>query len=179
MKTYDIQNIYVGMAVVLVSVFGWLFLIPIGIILPADIEIRALSPDFWPHIVLGMMAIAGGILTLQGIINWRRALRQNESHKPGGMESNAKVRAEGLPLAQATVRVAVVIATLFLLYYAIPQIGMVAATMVVLVFLMWFAGERRFKIILPVAIFLPLLLYIFFVYAANVPIPLGVFEALR
>ena len=179
MTAHNIRDICVGIAIVMVSVFGWLIVIPIGIVLPAGIEIQALSPDFWPLIVVGMMAMAGGSLALQGAINWRKAIRQNRSHEPHRMECETEGSVKELPIGQAAVRVAVVIATLFLLYYAIPQIGMVVANMMLLVFLTWFAGERRFKIILPMAIALPLVLYIFFVYVANVPIPLGVFEALR
>ncbi len=42
-----------------------------------------------------------------------------------------------------------------------------------------FTGETRWRLIVLIAIILPAVLYAFFVYVANVPMPLGLFEQFR
>ena len=68
--------------------------------------------------------------------------------------------------------------TLFAFYFLIPYLGMVAPGIAVILGLMVYAGERRWPLGLAIAFCVPILLYVFFVHVASVPIPLGVFEGL-
>lgn len=178
MAANEFREMIVGIAIVVLSALGLLVIIPVGVIVPDGVEIRALSPDFWPFIVVAAAGLAGATLAVQGLVSWKKATQSDVLQTPDSTKRNEAIDSEQLPLRQAATRVIITIATLFVLYYAIPVIGMVATTIPIAGFLMWYAGERRWKIILPVAIALPLVLYFFFVYVANVPIPLGVFETL-
>ena len=72
-----------------------------------------------------------------------------------------------------------VLATLFVFYFLIDHLGMVVPGIAVIFGMMWFAGERRYALMATVAVVVPVLLYVFFVHVANIPIPLGIFESLR
>ena len=171
------REMYVGIAIVLIAALGCFLAIPVGITVPDGVEIRALSPDFWPLIVMIALGIAGASLALQGWFGSRKGSGQESDQ---GTETTSDPETENiLPLGKAATRVAVFMAVLFAIYFAIPLIGMAAATIPALGFLAWFAGERRWKIIAPLAVILPLVLYYFFVYVANVPIPLGVFDTFQ
>ena len=64
-------------------------------------------------------------------------------------------------------------------YVLIPFLGMVVPGMAVIFGLMVLGGERRWLLAAAVAAGVPLLLYVFFVHVAGIPIPLGIFETLR
>lgn len=178
MTSKSSREMWIGVALVLLAIVGWLFIIPKGIVVPDGVEVRALSPDFWPLIVVAVAGLASAVLMVQGMVMWKktahRGISQESDEHGGEMESDIV-----LPFSREILQVVITLCVLFAMYYAILQIGMVAATIPALGFLTWFGGEKRWKIILPVAVVLPLTLYFFFVYVANVPIPLGVFEALR
>ena len=55
---------------------------------------------------------------------------------------------------------------------------MVIPSIVTILLLVYFAGERRWYLSLLIGVLLPVLLYGFFVYVARIPIPLGIFEGL-
>ena len=69
-----------------------------------------------------------------------------------------------------TARMIVVIVLLVALYLSIPHTGILLATAVILLFLIWFGGERRWRFMVPVAIVLPAALYLFFVKVAHDPV---------
>ncbi len=172
------REIWIGAVLLLLATAAWLVIIPQGIVVPDGVEVRALSPDFWPLIVVAVAGLASIILLVQGIITWKKTAHRGAAQELDTHEGKAESDTV-LPFGRSMRRVAAMLGALFAMYYAILQIGMVAATIPVLGFLTWFGGERRWKIIIPVATVLPLALYFFFVHVANVPIPLGVFEALR
>ena len=171
------REMWVGAGILLLALLGIFLVIPMGIVLPGGNEVRALSPDFWPLIVVVAMGFCGGALAVSGALAGRKEAEEVR-RKGDPMTCEMPEEFDELPVPQAAARVAVVLGVLFALYFAINIIGMVAATIPVLIFMMWYGGERRPKIVLPVALILPPLLYYFFVYVANVPIPLGVFETL-
>ena len=76
-------------------------------------------------------------------------------------------------------RLAVVLGALFGFYVLIPSLGMVGPGMVIIFGLMVFGGERRWLPATLIATGVPILLYLFFVHVASIPIPLGIFETLR
>ena len=83
-----------------------------------------------------------------------------------------------LQLLSRLPRLLYVVGVLFLFYYAIPKAGMVIPSIVTILLLVYFAGERRWYLSLLIGVLLPVLLYGFFVYVARIPIPLGIFEGL-
>ena len=175
-KTKATRELALGIGVLVLATLGVLFIIPYGIVMPENIEVRALAPNFWPLIVVVAAGIAGAIVTVQGFADRKRPTLSPTPDESAPADHEID---DDRPLAQASIRVVIVVASIFVLYFAIPHAGIVAGSMALLAFLIWFAEERRLWMILAISILLPLVLYAFFVYVANVPMPLGVFESLR
>jgi cell division protein FtsW (lipid II flippase) len=152
-----------GLLIIVLALIGSFVFIPRGVVLPDNIETRALSPDFWPLIIMMLLGIAGIALTIQS--------------KYGKAANDREADSVMRPLGEGLIRVAIVIAWLLGMFFAIPFIGMPIACALTFAAMSLFAGERRWKYILPITILMPLALYLFFVYVANVPLPVGVFEA--
>ena len=157
------MDVWLGLALVAASILGVFVVVPVGIDMPADIEVRALAPNFWPTIVVIVIGIVGAIVALEGWI--RNAANER------GEESDD-------PLSQQIQRFAIIIAILAGIYWATPYAGMVLACAAGIMALCLFGGERRITMILGLGIGLPVVLYVFFVYVANVPLPVGVFYEL-
>lgn len=171
-------ELYAGIGVVLLSVIGYFVIIPLGIVVLDGVDIKALSPDFWPLIVVILLGISGLAVFIQGMAGTGMIPGKKGLDSGSTLTCEMEEGSQDLPLARAAARVGTFLAVLFLIYILIPVIGMVAATMPALLFLTWFSGERRWKIMIPLALALPLILYFFFVYIANVPIPNGIFESM-
>ena len=172
------REIALGITIIVLAAIGAFIAIPVGIVMPENIAVLALAPDFWPLIVVAMAGLAGVAIAVHGVADLRQS-RHAEATPMLSDDYALDIDRDERPFLEALMRVAITIAVLFALYFAIPLAGIVLCTSAVLVFLTFFAGERRWRIILPVAVLLPLLLYVFFVHIANVPMPLGVFEAFR
>ncbi len=158
------SDFILGIIIIALAIIGTFVFIPWGIVLPDDIETRALSPDFWPLAIMILLGISGFALTLQA--------RFAVSPMPDE-EEQAKMR----PFGEGLLRVGLLVIWLLGMYFLIPHVGMAVSCAITFIAMTLFAGERRWKYIIPIAVLLPLLLYLFFVYVASVPLPVGVFEA--
>lgn len=150
------------------ALFGQFYLIPAGVNAPARVAVEALAPAFWPSIILWMTLILGAILLAEGVFEYFRPAPAAE-----------KTDSEYLPVRDAVFRLGVAVVFLFIYYFLIEVIGMVAASVLAILVFTWFSGERRYVIFVPVAILLPFGLYYFFTEVAHVPLPLGYFETFR
>jgi putative tricarboxylic transport membrane protein len=165
------REIGVGLAAIAIAVLGWFVVIPIGIDLPSQIDISALAPDFWPRVVMLLLAAAGIAIVAQGAYDAR--------HPPvADLEAAEEEEAIEHPFAQLAARVVFALAVMFAFYVAILEVGIVVSSALVIVVFTYALGYRQWRHILPLAVLLPVLLYVFFVHVASVPMPLGVFEAL-
>ena len=174
------REINVGLIVVALALLSIFVVIPSGVVVPESIDIAVMSPDFWPLVVSIAAGLAGVFVTLGGVIELKRADKNGPEHSP--MDETLPIELEGdeyRPFGEATLRVVVTVGVLLALYFLVPFIGIVVGTMVMLVILIRFSGETRWKFIIPIAIILPSLLYVFFVYVANIPMPIGIFEQFR
>ena len=150
-----------GVGVALLGLLIFAVLIPWGIDQPGNVEHAALAPDFWPQIIAVTMMALGVLL----------AVRPAPDDEDGGEDSGRWLhRVPGLAAA---------LGALFGFYVLIPSLGMVVPGMAVIFGLMVLGGERRWLLAAAVAASVPLLLYVFFVHVAGIPIPLGIFETLR
>ena len=167
-------DLSLGIFIIALAALAVLVLIPAGIVLPDGIEIAALSPDFWPMIIIVVLGISGVIVVIQALTTMRSRATGNDGTP---QEEELAEELHSAPVQAA--RLGLVVLWLLAVYLLIPEIGMVSAMVVTLAFLAWFAGERRWRLIVPIAIVLPIVLHLFFVYVANVPLPVGLFEAWR
>ena len=157
------HDIVLGAAVIGIAALLAFVVIPVGIIMPGNLETRSLAPDFWPLIVIGMAATSGAALAVGA---WRR---NDEAFDAPAPDPDRR---------QALLRVGAAFAALFACYALLEVIGMILPTIVLCAFMMLLGGERRWKVILPTSVLLPLALYGFFAGFAGVPLPAGVFEGL-
>lgn len=140
-------------------VLGLLFfavLIPQGVVEPKKIKYAALSPSYYPRFVAIALIILGLAVSVRSML-----FRGNND--------------QGSPAhPNAAVRTLIVFVILAIYAAVIPTLGFIVASILVLIAMLWLAGERRLTYLLPIAFLLPLILYFFFLKVANVPIPLGV-----
>lgn len=179
MSIFGNRDIRVGLAIMLIALSIVFILIPSGVRVPQNVEVRVLSPDFWPITVSLIAGIAGAFVFLGGVLELKRAHLSEVTSMP---DESVPVESEGDEYrepGEATFRVVVIVGVLFALYFTAEIAGFVLGNMILLIFMIRFTGEKRWKIILPIALILPSLLYGFFVYVASVPIPLGFFEQFR
>lgn len=153
----------IGIGVFALGLALFFALIPIGIDSPGQVSHMTLAPDFWPRIISALFALTGVLLCL----------------RPGAPADNAENVDSSDSWQHRLPRLAVILAALFGFYFGINRFGMVVPGMLILFALMWFAGERRWRLMAGIAFGMPVLLYFFFTAVANIPIPLGMFEFLR
>jgi len=158
---------------ILFFLFTLFFLIPKGVYVPANINIRVMSPDFFPRAVAIFVILMSLILALQNILvsgSKKRYPDQNVERKlPQEGKDNDKIRKLKI------IKICVAIFLLFMYFQAVSLIGILPSSAIFLLAFSFLYGERRFKIIIPLAVFLPIILYFFFTRLANIPLPKGIF----
>ncbi len=161
-----LKNVVLGVVLMATFALVWLVLIPHGVQVPKNIKIAALSPDFWPRIVTAGMVLLGAAVSVSGVFHQRR--HGVATVAPSDDEKRAR------RMAAAKIIAAMV---LLLAYYAlVPLLGMVVASMLALPAFAAMYGERRWTILAPLAVLLPVAMYFFFTRVAGIPMPLGLFE---
>lgn len=161
----DLITALIFVALGLVAVFG---LIPSGVVVPGSVSIPALSPDFWPY------AIAWGVILSSALL----LLEVSTLKVPSGEEDDTAEAQYQLATLPAFLRTVVMIFALFLFYFVLTHLGIVASSIVLMPTMMLFFGEKNWKYILPLSVLLPIVLYLFFLHVAGIPMPLGIFENL-
>ena len=64
-------DMWIGFSTIGIAALGWFVIIPLGVDVPQSVKILALSPDFWPRIVMIMLAACGGVTAFQGCMSAR------------------------------------------------------------------------------------------------------------
>ncbi len=172
------HEIMLGVTIIVLAAVTAFVVVPAGVVMPDNIGVLALAPNFWPLVVVAMAGLSGALIVAHGLADQRQS-RHAEAAPILSDDYPVVFDAVDRPFFEALARVVAVLAALFALHFAIPSTGIVFGAFIILVFLIYLAGERRWRVILPIAVVLPLTLYVFFVYIANVPMPLGVFESIR
>lgn len=145
-------------------------IIPISVQVPKSNKVLALSPDFWIKIIVWFSLFLGLYLILQGLRNAKQELSKNE------IADIAEEQTHHHSTGRSVLMVIIAIANIFLYYFLILWLGMVLASSISLVTFVLLCGERRIKIMLPLAVLLPIGLYYFFLKVASLPMPLGIFS---
>ena len=151
-------DLILGLFLIVFSV-AVIFLLPMGIDTPNSVSHRSLAPDFWPLVVLASIGTIGAILF---ITSWF------------GDETQVSTKVE-ISWSHFLLRLAILAVVLLGNYYLMSILGIVITSTLSILILSHFGGERRWTMLVPLAIAPPLLLYGFFVYLANIPLPLGIF----
>ena len=146
-----------------------LVIIPISVQVPKSNKVLALSPDFWIKIIVWISLALGAYLIYSGL---KSAKEQLSEEKIADIKYQRTL--DHSPSRSVTMAVIVVI-NFFVYYLLIDLLGMVLASVIAVIVFVLMCGERRYKIMLPVAMLLPVGLYYFFLKVASIPMPLGIF----
>ncbi len=147
-----------GVAVVAIGAIGLFVLIPVGIVSPSDVPALALAPEFWPFVIASVFTLMGIFMTIA----------------PGSTDQETVTE---LRLMRTRIlRLTGFFAVLFGFYFVVPYVGMVVPAIAIIFGLCWFTGERRWLLLLLISLLIPFVLTLFFIFVANIPIPLGIFE---
>ncbi len=167
-----LEDLIIGVSVVAAALTGILVLIPLGVQSPGSVDVAALSPDFWPRVIMIGLCLCGTLILAQGLF-------ARDTAEDPHISLEHPVEHTHLPLAISIVRATSAVIGLFLYYYAIDRIGIILSSSLIILGLMLLGGERRWLLLAALSLLLPIALYYFFTLVANVPMPLGMFEALR
>ena len=125
-------------------------------------------PTFFPRLVIGTAALLGGLLLAVGI---RRSAGEAAdpaaAGDPSALREEAGRSALPPPVFWATVGVIAAAGVLVPLVGTLPTLGLVAAVLP----LLW--GERRFRLVVALALGLPGAIYVVFTIALGVRFPVG------
>lgn len=154
-----------GIVLIALSALFLTVLIPIGVQIPEGEHLAVLAPDFWIKIIVWTLLALGIFLLVEGVM-----LMKQQS------ESTENASSEYRPFPFNVGYVVVAIALLFVYYIGISVLGMMVSSMIALLVFTRISGENRWKIIIPIALIQPVLLYYFFLKVAGIPMPLGIFE---
>ena len=164
------RDLFAGVLFLALGAATLTVIIPVGVDSPANVSISALSPEFWPTAIAVAVVIVSLCLLAESYF-----LKAPEVEADEDAEAEAQYKLDTLPGALRTV---VLIFALFLFYFALTTLGVVASSIVLMLSMMLFFGETNWRYIIPISLLLPVLLYLFFLQVAGVPMPLGIFETL-
>ena len=167
MNTERIQ----GLVIIVLAILIAFVLIPAGIVSPSNLEHISTAPYFWPMIISGGLGLTGVLMVVLAKNGMVSDAQSNKADEPNTESETFWL--QRLP------RLLFILCILFGFYFAVPYLGMVVPGILLIFGLMAYAGQRRWGLMLGLSVGVPLLLYAFFVYVAQIPIPLGWFEILR
>lgn len=168
MKRQKIIEIATAAVCLMAGIIALTWVIPTAVQIPSTVKQVALSPDFWPRIIVVIAILASAALLMEALII-------KQKHLPDPSEDAELEIDEWRGLC----RVALLIAALFAFYFSLPTMGIVAASIVLILVMMLFFGERKSLILVCVSFGLPVLLYLFFYHVASVALPVGFLTFLR
>lgn len=156
------RDFLAGLVIGVLGLFSWFYLIPYGVQQYAEAPSLALSATFWPYVITVLLMGLGGCLMLQGGLSLR---------------SQASTRAvapkEKLPKE-------VLWAVFFLVpYYFLAQsLGLLLASAIAFAAYALLAGEKSYKKVAVLSFVVPAFITLFFIYIAQVLVPLGPIDGL-
>ncbi len=161
------SDLITGGIVVTFALLVLLVLVPYGVDLPGQVDVSALSPDFWPTVLGVFLLLMGSLVTGQTL--WRHKTQRSPTPDYAASSKN-------WPGLGAVPKTLAAVALLFVYYSLLNPLGLVAASMLAMIAFTVLAGERRIAIVAPLAFLVPIGLYLFFQEVAQVAIPVGIFE---
>ena len=151
------SSVWLGSVMILFAAALAALVIPDWVITPENVAILVLSPDFWPYIIAGLLALGGVALLLQYWFVTRAVVAAEDAEEPAPPGGIMRI---------------LLVAILMALYYVVMHyIGMVWSSVIAYMAYMGIIGLPRKAMATAIAILLPIALYAFFAHVAGVPIP--------
>ncbi len=160
------KDIYLGLGMAVAFSIVLFIILPRAVIVPSSIKIVSLRPDFWPGFLCASLI---SLSLLMAGIAWILQLRSKGYSDMGEEKISGTINQSHL----ATSKPYIVMAGLLGYYIMIEPLGIIISSIIALLGLALLYGERKFKTLIPVAVLLPIGLYLFFTKIANVPFPIG------
>lgn len=169
------KDIWIGLVTLVLALSGYFIVIPYAVVVPQNLDNIALSPAFWPDIIMLILSLCACIILIQGIIEYRSqhtttasaANALDRDHKPTGIAS------------RETFILVTLILSFIVYYLLIDWLGIWLSSSLMLFFLMALGSKKPTKkywiITFLLSTILPSLLYFFFTRVANVYLPQGIF----
>lgn len=157
------NDFWVGSSVLLLALITIFAIIPSGVTDPGTVEFAELSPAFWPQVIMILLGIIG--ISIIGV--------EVFNTKSSSTVTTEERIEDDYTLPGKAIRLTVSFGLLFLTYFCIEYLGMVLSTAIGLISFLLLGNVRSPKMIVGLSLFLPCFLYGFFVYVANVPLPIG------
>ena len=168
MKFND-TDVLLGFGVIAFGVLLLTYAIPHYITSPSNVRALVLAPTFWPIIVAVIIVFMGALLAVTRLFGIGMS----------NIESADELPDEGFDGQNfAWLRLVAVAALMIALFFAIPVLGLVLATVIAFVAFAVITRAPRPILIVVSAILVPLVLYWFFNNIAGVAIPQGRFFVL-
>lgn len=130
------------------------------------------QPATFPQIMICGMFIFTVVLFLQSIVKLTRGMNEDDPDN----ELSANIN----PFTHKGVAAALFVIILCVLYtYFFGSLGYVLDSAIISIIIMYLIGKRDMKIIIPVSILVPLVVWFIFYKLLTVNIPMGVLQPLR
>lgn len=144
----EISDISTGGILLLLSVIGFVMAGQFG-------NGQTYGPDFFPKLILTLMAIAATLLITGGALRLKK-----ESNLP-------RIQFDRLVIGKVILFIVLLITYILLFFMA----GFIISTILFLLASQWIFGLRKVGLLVGVSIVLPILLYFIFTMAFKIPLP--------
>ena len=134
-------------------------IIPNWITEPAKVRVAALAPSYYPRIVAICLALVGAAILGNALFRKAQSSESAKDRRPDAM-----------------VRTAAILCILAACFLSLERLGFVLGSAITVALALLLGGERRYWLIGAIALLLPLLLYLFFLKVARIPMPTGVLQ---
>ncbi len=151
-------DIAAGVACVMAAAIGDLVVVPRGVYVPQSVAGTLDSPAAMPLIMFSALGLLGAVLLAKSV------------------KARTVAAASHGRTAQDWRRAGSMLAICALYLGAIFVVGLPIASAIALFAALWYFGERKWGLMLLIAIITPAALWLFFVYVVNVSMPQAIFE---
>lgn len=172
--TQVMRDRVLGLVLVLFALALTFILIPNGVVVPRSVRGTTMSPALWPYIVSGLLLVLGLAIALWTFT--AAAVAKRDADRPEAWLDAPPDFIVSSPATARYTRVAFAILFLFVYYGMVRFAGIPVASAIAIPVLSLLYGERRYLLVIVLAITVPGTLYLFFDRVANIPIPLGILD---
>ena len=137
------KDFFAGALFLILGILALLVFIPVGVDSPASVDIAALSPEFWPRMISIAVVLVAVCLLAESYF-----LKLPHAEPDEDAEADAVNKLDTLP---GTLRTIILIFALFLFYFALTALGVVASSIVLMLGMMLFFGERKWFFVVPIS----------------------------
>lgn len=149
------RDLWIGVGTAILFAYILFGVIPDQIRTPGSVTNVVMSPAFWPRVIAILAIVLGLALAAKSLL------------------SKAEGAADDPDSSPTTWRSLTAIGIMIGYYLLLEPLGIVLASVIAIPALSALFGERRVVVMAPLAILLPVGLYLFFTEVASIPMPLG------